>query len=98
MDIDWRTVQLFLGEDGVSEVSIAAHDSRKVRCTCNSFFGSARCKHTKFVKQRMQENNGNYSISIPEEIDDEDAYEAMENGAESFREFVLKYGVVEVID
>ena len=97
MDIDWRTVQLFLGDEGVSEVAIAAHDSRKVRCTCSSFFSSARCKHTKFVKQRMQENGGNYAISIPEDVDDEDAYDAM-GDSDTFRQFVIKHGVVEVID
>lgn len=97
MDIDWRTVQLFLGEEGVSEVSIASHNPKKVRCTCASFFNAARCKHTKYVKQRMQENGGSYSISIPEEIDDNEAYDAMID-SDTFREFVIRYGAVEVID
>lgn len=98
MSTDWRTVQLFLDETnvGVFEVQIDSDDSRKVRCDCPAFGNSSRCKHVKFVKNTMAENDGNYAIQIPEEISDEEALEAMSD-PEAFRDFIIKYGTVEVI-
>lgn len=97
MDIDWRLVQLFLGEDGIAEVEIDAENSKRVRCTCQTFQNSARCKHARHVRKHMDENDGHYSIQIPLEIPDEEAAEAMST-AEGFRQFILKYGKIEVID
>ena len=97
MDIEWRTVQMFIGTDGVSEVEIDTDNSKKVRCTCTSFQSTARCKHVKYVKQYMIENNGHYSIHIPEDVPDEEAILAMADPA-LFREFVLKYNKVIALD
>jgi hypothetical protein len=97
MDIEWRTVQMFLSPDGVFEVEIDADNSKKVRCSCPTFQRSARCQHAKHVKKYMSENDGHYSISIPETVEDEEAFEAMAD-PKLFREFVLKHGKVEVID
>jgi len=36
-DVNWRTVQMFLGEEGVSEVSVDADNAFNVRCTCPSY-------------------------------------------------------------
>lgn len=98
MDIDWRTVQLFLDNTalGVFEVQIDSENNRKVRCNCPSFSATARCKHAKFVKNSIDKNDGHYSIKIPVQISDEEAFDAMSD-SESFREFILKYGTVEVI-
>jgi hypothetical protein len=97
MDIDWRTVQLFLGDDGVCEVEVDSENSTKVRCSCKAFSKSARCKHSKFVRAKLLDNDGHYAIQIPVDISDEEAFIAMSSN-ESFREFILKYGKVEVID
>ena len=97
MDIDWRTVQLFLGDEGVSEVQIDSENSTKVRCSCNAFSKSARCKHARFVKNQIGNNDGHYSIHVPLDISDEYAFTAM-SSADAFREFIIKYGKVEVID
>lgn len=97
MDIEWRTVQLFLDDDGVAEVEIDADNSSKIRCSCKTFSVAARCKHTKYIRRQLEQNDGHYSIMIPEDIDDEVALEAMSDPA-SFRDFVIRYGKVEVID
>lgn len=99
MDIDWRTVQLFLDEStmGVFEVEIDAENHKKARCSCPSFSRQATCKHVRFVKSAMKDSDGHYSIQIPVEISDEEALLAMSN-AEAFRDFIIKYGKVEVID
>ena len=96
MEIDWRMVQVFLGEEGVSEVEIDSENHKKVRCTCAAFKTSARCKHSKYVRNLMDQNDGHYSIQIPVHVPDDIAMEAMSSSA-SFREFILKYGKVEVI-
>lgn len=97
MDIEWRLVQVFIGDEGVSEVSIASHDNRKANCTCEAFSRVARCKHVVFVKNRMVKNDGNYNVQIPENVPDEDAIDAMMD-PESWKVFVRKYAKVEVID
>jgi hypothetical protein len=97
MDIQWRTVQIFLDADGVAEVELDSENSSKMRCTCLTFSNAARCKHTKYIRKQLSDNDGHYSILIPEEVDDELALEAMEDPA-AFRDFIIRYGKVEVID
>jgi hypothetical protein len=97
MDIKWRLVQLFLGEEGIAEVLVAEHNSSKVRCTCSVFEAAGRCNHSKFVRTKILENQGNYVVQIPIEVPDEDGLVAM-NSLDSWRDFVYKYGKIEVID
>ncbi|CAB4128698.1 hypothetical protein UFOVP111_62 [uncultured Caudovirales phage] len=97
MDIQWRTIQLFLEEYGVVEVELDQDNNQKVRCTCPSFSKAARCKHTRYVKDSMDKNEGHYAIQIKADVDEDDAVQAMKN-ANSFRDFVVKYAKVEVID
>lgn len=97
MEIDWRTVQMFLEENGVFEVELDAENSKKVRCSCPSFKNSARCKHTRHVRKRIEENGGNYSVQIDVSISDEETTLAMAS-KDTFREFIIKYAKVEVID
>jgi hypothetical protein len=96
MDIEWRTAQFFLEEDGTCEVEIDLDSHKKFRCTCLAFSKSARCKHTIWVKETMEKNEGRFQIQIPVDMDDDAAFEAMST-AEGFREFILKYGKIEVI-
>jgi len=93
----WRTVQLFLGNDGVSEVEINSVDSTQVRCDCKNFTLLSRCRHQRFVKDSMAKNDGHYTIQVPEDTPDEAAAEAM-GSAEEFRAFILRHAKVEVLD
>ena len=94
---DWRTVQLFVGLEGVSEVDLDAESGKKLRCTCASYRKASGCKHTKFVSKHMADNEGHYSIQVPNDVPDEDAILAMGN-YEDFRQFIIKHAKVEVID
>lgn len=96
MTNDWRTVQLFLDVDGVAEVEVDSKNPKLTRCTCPSHSSVRGCVHTKYVKKNMQENDGHYTVSIPVEVDDEDAIAATSSAA-AFRDFIIKYGKVEVI-
>ena len=96
MTNDWRTVQLFLEPYGVAEVEVDSKNPKLIRCTCPSYNSVRGCNHTKYVKKNMQENDGHYTVSIPVEVDDEDAIAAT-SSASAFRDFIIKYGKVEVI-
>lgn len=96
MDIEWRTIQLFLGEDGVAEVSVDATNPKKLTCTCKQFPSLAKCKHVRWVRDRMA-GTGVYNVSIPDHISDKEAETALSD-SDLFRDLVIKYGTVEVID
>lgn len=96
MEIEWRTVQMFLGEEGVSEVSVDTEDSTKIRCSCAVFQRNARCKHSKYMREKIQTRKEAVQIKIPEHVTDEEL-EAVFTDAESFRDFVIKYGKVVVL-
>jgi len=93
---DWRTVQLFLSEQGVAEVEVDSLNAKHVKCSCPSYNSVSRCAHVKHVKKTMSENDGHYSISIPVEIDEQEAIDATASST-AFRNFILKYGKVEVL-
>lgn len=97
MAIDWRTIQIFLSSDGVCEVEADAQDYAKMRCSCSSFKPSKRCKHTKFVKQKIKENGGSYSIVIPSDLEDEDMEQAIKT-SEGFRNLIIHHAKVEVLE
>jgi hypothetical protein len=96
MDIEWLTVQLFIGDEGVSEVEIDSDNHNKVRCSCKTFNNFAKCKHSRYVKERISNNDGHYSVYIPENVADETAVVAMTNPI-LWRDFILKHGQVEVL-
>lgn len=97
VDIKWRTVQLFLENYGVVEVEVDSENSSKARCSCPGFARGGRCKHTKYVKDVMANNDGHYSIQVSVDVNEDDAFRAIQD-PESFRDFIVKYGKVEVID
>ncbi len=97
MDISWRTVQFFLDNEGVAEVEVDQESGAKVRCDCLQFSRAARCKHSKYVKEAMAGNEGHYALEIPVGVEDEEAIVAMTD-AKAFRDFVMKYGKVVVLE
>jgi hypothetical protein len=96
MDIDWRTVQMFLSEEGIAEVEIDTDNSSKVRCSCPSFQKNARCKHQRKVRATIAENFGHYTVLVPEDVPEEVALTAMSD-PQKMREFIIRYGRVEVL-
>jgi hypothetical protein len=95
-EVNWRTVQMFLGEEGVSEVCIDADNALNIKCTCPSYNKFKKCKHSTFVFNKVSENDGHYGVQIPDTVDDEIAFAAL-NDESSFRDFVIKYGKIEVL-
>jgi hypothetical protein len=97
MSAEWRTLQLFLDNDGVCEVEADYEDYEIMKCSCGAFAISRKCKHLRYVRREIVRNGGKYSIKISADIDDEDIVDAMKTAA-SFREFVLRYAKIEVLD
>jgi hypothetical protein len=96
MSANWRTVQMFLSENGVYEVQLDINDNTNIKCDCKTYKPKSWCKHAKFVRTKMDGNDGHFQIFIPEEIEDDEAYAVMTD-AVKFREFIIKHGKVEVI-
>lgn len=103
--MDWRLVQLFLDDDGISEVELDVTDNRYQRCSCKTFsrfslikklFRLRSCKHVEWVEKQIVASGGHYSIQIPMEVPEDVATEAFDN-ADSFRDFVIHYARVEVL-
>jgi len=98
---DLKLVQVFLpntstGASGVYEVSYS-ESTDKYHCTCPGFSSRNTCKHVRFVKARVEANNGNgYPLEISSRATVEDAEKA-KRSVKDFREFIIKFGKVEVI-
>jgi hypothetical protein len=96
MTNEWRTVQMFLSDDGVHEVQTDVDDYAKMMCTCAVFKSSKKCKHTRYVKRRIDLNGGSYAIRIPDDVSDNEVDEAMMS-ADAFRSFVIHHAKVEFL-
>lgn len=102
MEKDWRTIQIFLGKNinkddclDIAEVSIHADGPSNIRCTCLVFERIGYCTHTIKVTKRIEKNNGSFGLMVPEHVSDELAFNAF-TSAETSREFVIKYGKIEI--
>ena len=93
--MEFKLVQVFLspGIPGVFDVSVDKYQT--YQCTCTGFRGRAVCKHTKFVDARVQQNNGTYPLEISTKVTKEEAEKAQESN-DTFREFILRFGKIEV--
>ena len=93
-----RLVQVFLSQSqttapGIYEVAL---DEKNVLvCTCPGYQGRSTCKHAKFVKARIDTNNGTYPLEISDRATKEDA-ETAKKSNKHFREFVIRFGKIEV--
>jgi hypothetical protein len=89
-EIEWRTIQFFISEQGVCEVLVDSEDPKNLMCTCPSG-NSGRCKHIKFIRDKTRDFGGHYTIKIPAEISEEEAIHAVSDPS-TFRNFLIKYG------
>jgi hypothetical protein len=96
MDITWRTLQFFISSQGVCEVQSDDTSTKKLRCTCREFNLLARCKHVKFVKERIGDS-GVFTVKLSEDTDDENVTAAMHD-PELFRNFLIHHAKIEVIE
>ncbi len=92
---DWRTVQMFLSSRGIFEVEIDL-ESDNVKCTCPGFQARNVCKHSRLVVSKARTNGGIYPLQVSSKATVSETNRA-NMSSESFRDFVIKYGKIEVI-
>lgn len=93
-----RLLQVFLSKTqvpgpGIYEVSI--DDEGNLYCTCLKFDERFSCKHTKFVLNRIENNNGHYPLEVLNKATEEEANLAKDSKT-AYRSFIIKYGKIEV--
>lgn len=96
---EFRIVQVFLPQNNKKspEIHEVSSNERDLRCTCSTFASRRTCMHIDFVQARIDANGGRtYPIEISTRATKEDAEKAAES-VESFRDFIIKFGRVEVI-
>jgi len=97
--MDTKLVQVFLSQTqspgpGIYEVS--CDESNKLYCTCPGYRGRNTCKHIKFVSARIKANGGDtYPLEFSSRASAEDVAVA-KTSKEAFRDFVIKFGKIEV--
>jgi hypothetical protein len=93
-----RLIQVFLSptaSPGPNIFEVTSSADGTLHCNCSGFKGRSLCKHTRFVKARIDSNNGNYPLEISKRATEEDAQRAKES-TEEFRKFVIKFAKIEV--
>lgn len=93
---EWHSLQFFLSDDGVHEVQADTDNYKKLRCDCSVYKSGKRCVHVRYVRSRIAEKNGSYSITIPEDMDEEEIEKA-KSSADAFRSFLIHNARVEVV-
>jgi len=91
----WQATQLFLSETGVHEVEMNV-SSLKLRCDCKGYGSRNSCKHVRFVKTRMDDNDGIYPTEISNKASKLDAAIASKD-PKAFRQLLIDYGKIEVL-
>jgi hypothetical protein len=94
---NWRTVQVFLSprNPAVYEVELNL-DTGRPRCSCPTYRAKSGCRHTKAVQDRMQDSGGQYPIMINEGAEESALSDAIQDPTK-FRDFIMRFGRVEVL-
>ena len=95
---DFRLIQVFLsraGSLGPGIFEVSGDDNFNFKCTCPGYTVRETCRHIRFVKARLESNNGKYPLEVPPSVSQDDIVKAM-SSSETFREFLLKHGKIEV--
>lgn len=94
-----RLIQVFLSQTntpGPSIYEVSTDDVGNLFCTCPGFKGRKTCKHTKYVQAKIDNNGGTYPLEISNRATEEEAHKARRS-TEAFRDFIIKYGKIEVV-
>lgn len=95
---DLRVVQVFLSaayKPGPGIYEVTADGFGNLYCTCSFFVSNSNCKHCTFVEDKIKDNNGSYPLELLSKATAEEAEQAKLSGI-SYRDFIIKYGKIEV--
>lgn len=88
-----RLLQVFLSKHGAYEVSVTPVD-HDLACTCPGFSSWKKCKHTAYVRARLDED-GAYAVELPDDVHVPAPEEMLDPSA--WRQFVLHNAPVVVL-
>lgn len=93
---EWRVVQIFLSPKGagIFEVEMTT-DGSDVRCNCPTFKSRSTCRHARWVLGKIDET-GVFPVMVLSSASEIDIAEQMSD-PEAFRDFIIKYGKIEVV-
>jgi hypothetical protein len=93
----WRTIRVFLDENGVDEVDWDMDNRTDLRCTCPQFARnqskpniSRKCKHVAYLLREMKET-GRFRLRLDKDIPDEVAQAALRDDPAAFRDLVIRH-------
>jgi len=101
-DSETKVVQIFLTLDenlpAIYEVSVSA-TNRRLFCNCPGFNSRNQCKHIKFVKARIDtsQDTSHYLVRLDDSTPDDQLDKVLSMDMQSYREFIVKYGQIEVL-
>jgi predicted nucleic acid-binding Zn finger protein len=95
----WRTIRVFLDDNGVDEVDWDLDNQDSLRCTCAQFQRNVdrpgitrKCKHITFLLREAKEtSDGKFRIRLDKDIPDEVAYKALREDTAAFRDLVIRH-------
>ena len=93
-----KLLQVFLSPTqtpGPSIHEVSSKANGDLVCTCPGYQGRSTCKHTQFVKARINSNGGVSPLEISKRATEEDTEKA-KTSPESYRDFILSFGKIEV--
>lgn len=93
-----KLVQVFLSQSqvpGPNIFEVTSSEDGSLSCTCPGYLGRKTCKHVRFVSARIKTNGGTYPLEISNKATEEEA-DAAKQSPEAFREFIIKFGKIEV--
>jgi SWIM zinc finger len=92
-----KPLQFFLDKSGVSTVSLG-EDEKTLTCDCPTFKKKQKCKHATWVTERVDKSTGVYPVQVSKRATEDEMKAAFIGGSlEVYKDFMLKYGRVEVL-
>jgi hypothetical protein len=67
------------------------------RCSCPTFRRTSKCRHTEWIRQQMLTHDGQYPLRIHRSAGGVDNIHRVMGSPSAFRDFVVRYGRVEVL-
>lgn len=101
-ELNYKIIQFFLtGDDdfpAIYEVRLIK-TTKTLICTCPGFRGRTDCKHIKFIRKHLitDSERGHYMLKLDSETPEDMIDKAPKMSLADYREFVAKYGIVEVL-
>ena len=94
-----RLIQVFLSSrserPGPAIFEVHSTEEKELTCNCPGFMSKNKCRHTKLVMDRIEENNGLYPFDFSDDVSVDEIKDAMKS-EKAFRKLVIHHAKIEV--